>query len=107
MEAQCESDGKELECGDFVILAWLVKNQSKIGHGTMNGLILKAKEYFSGLENIKCNVPYRRWNLNGEPLPEQEPEQVSFTGTIHVLGSGNHILGSGNQAVSNKPFTGE
>lgn len=94
---QEESDGKELECGDFVILAWLVKHQKNIGHGGMGDLIKKAKEYFSGLEGIKCNIPYSRWNLNGEPKPEPEPSKVSFSGTIHVLGIGN-------QAVSHEPF---
>lgn len=76
--------------GDFVILAWLVKKQKEIGHGTMNELIAKAKEYFIGLDQIKCTIPYRRWNLNGTPKDEP-PEPIKHS--INDLGDNTNYLG--------------
>jgi len=48
-----ESDGSNLECGDFVNLVWLIEEMRRGKNCTMDELILAAKEKFTGLSNIK------------------------------------------------------
>lgn len=67
----------------LVELAWLIQDQHRIGHGTMNDLIARMREYFTGLDNIKCVVPYSEWPWrNVKVLGERKKLELYMLGRL-------------------------
>ena len=46
----------EHDDGDLVELAWMIKDQHRIGHGSMNELLVAMRRYVTGLDGVTVDT---------------------------------------------------
>jgi hypothetical protein len=77
------------------------KKQKEIGSGTMNALIRKANEYFTGLDQIKCIVPYSEWKLNPSDKESKRELGTKENGVSAAVEQNNRYSGIYDEVIGN------